>query len=79
MTSEQLRNFHRAQPFAPFEIYVADGRKFKVDDPEFLAYAPGARTFTVWSGGVYEVVDLLLVASLRLINGEGRRGSQRRR
>ncbi|HSZ59227.1 MAG TPA: hypothetical protein VK797_26535 [Tepidisphaeraceae bacterium] len=79
MTTEQLRNFHRAQPFVPFEIHVADGRKFRVNHSELLAYAPGARTFAVWSDGVYEVVDLLLVASLRPMNGEGRRGGQRRR
>jgi hypothetical protein len=77
MTTEQLQTFHRTQPFRPFTIYLADGRTFRVNHPELLAHAPNSRTFAVWSDGVYDVIDLLLVSSLRPVNGERRRGRSR--
>lgn len=77
MTTEQLTKFHRAQPFVPFTIFLGDGRSFDVNHPELLAHAPNARTFAVWSDGVYEVIDLLLVTSLRPGNGHPRRGRRR--
>ena len=79
MTTDQLHRFHRAEPFRPFEIHVADGRSFRVPHPEFLAYVPGTRTFSVWSEGAYEVIDLLLVASLRPVKNGSRPRSNRRR
>ena len=78
MTTEQLDNFHRSRPFTPFVIFLGDGRSFHVDHPELLAHAPNARTFAVWSDGVYEVIDLLLVTSLRPSNGNPQRRRRRR-
>jgi hypothetical protein len=77
MTIEQIRKMHRAQPFHPFEIHLADGRSLPVPHPEFLAIAPPGRTVGVASDdGTIEIVDLLLVTSLRPhANG----GSRRRR
>ena len=31
-----IRHYHRAQPFQPFEIRMSDGRVYTVDHPEFL-------------------------------------------
>jgi hypothetical protein len=66
MTAEQLRKLHRAKPFQPFDIYLADGRSLPVDDPELLAITPPGRTIGVaLRDGTIEIVDLLLVTSLK--------------
>ena len=66
MTVEQLRKLHRATPFKPFEIHLADGRSLAVEHPEVLAIAPPGRTIGVGlTDGTVEIVDLLLVTSLK--------------
>ena len=40
MTVELLRKMHRARPFEPFDIHVADGRSLPVPHPKFLAVPP---------------------------------------
>ena len=66
MTIEQLRHLHQAQPFQPFDIHLADGRSLPVEHPEFLAQSPTGRTIAVGhEDGVLEIVDLLLVVSLK--------------
>ena len=65
MTSDQLRLAHKAQPFVPFRVNLADGRSIPVLHPEYLGWNPGGRTVIIiqpddsWSS-----VDLLLVTSL---------------
>lgn len=72
MTVEQLQEAHRAQPFQPFDVCLADGRQLRVPHPEFLLMPPGSkRTFVVaLSPDIYKVIDLLLVTSLDFGNGE---------
>jgi hypothetical protein len=66
MTIVQLRHLHQAKPFHPFDIHLADGRALAVEHPEFLAQSPTGRTIAVGhSDGVIEIVDLLLVVSLK--------------
>jgi hypothetical protein len=79
MTNEQLRKMHSAQPFRPFDIHLADGRSLPVDHPEFLSQSPTGRTIAVGlPDGTHEVVDLLLVTSLKpRPNGSHRRGRDR--
>jgi hypothetical protein len=79
MIVEQLRGVLGAKPFRPFEIYLADGRSLKVPHPEFLAPSPAGRTVIVFfSDGGFEVVDLLLVTSLKVrANGSPRSKSSR--
>jgi hypothetical protein len=75
MTIEQLRRLHRAAPFHPFEIHLADGRSLDVAHPECLAInAPGRTVGVALDDGTIEVVDLLLVTSLKPhANGHARR------
>ena len=54
---------HRAQPFVPFDIHVADGRALPVMHPENLAVT-GRCIGVGRADGVIEIVDLILVASL---------------
>lgn len=78
MNVEQLREMLRGQPFHPFELYLADGRSIPVDHPEMVAIAPApGRTIGVGrSDGTIEIVDLLLVTSLKpQPNGNGSSGS----
>jgi hypothetical protein len=79
MTIEQLRKLHQARPFRPFDIYLADGRSLPVDHPELLAIPPPGRTVGVGlDDGTIEIVDLLLVTSLKpRANGHARRKRSR--
>jgi hypothetical protein len=80
MTLDQLRQHHRAQPFVPFDIHLADGRSLRVTHPENLAIAGAGRCIAVGRpDGVIETLDLLLVTSLEPHgNGSPRRGRSRR-
>jgi hypothetical protein len=65
MTVEQLHNAHRATPFRPFTIRLADGRSFLVRHPDFLSRSPSGRTIIVHGDNdSYSVLDLLLVTKL---------------
>lgn len=66
MTIERLRTAYRATPFRPFTISLADGRKFKVNSPEFILVPPAAqRTFVVVEDEEsYSIIDLLMVTSI---------------
>jgi hypothetical protein len=79
MTIEQLRRKHQARPFQAFDIHLADGRSVPVDHPEVLAIPPPGRTIGVGlQDGTIEIIDLLLVTSLKpRANGSLRRGRSR--
>jgi len=79
MAIEQLKQMHSARPFQPFDIHLADGRTLSVEHPEFLAQSSVGRTIAVsHPDGVIEIVDLLLVVSLKpKSNGSLRRGGRR--
>jgi hypothetical protein len=79
MTIEQIRRLHQAKPFQPFDIHLADGRSLPVEHPEVLAITPPGRTIGVGlSDGTIEIVDLLLVTTLKpRANGSHRRGRPR--
>jgi len=71
MTTIELKKFHQAQPFHPFDIFIADGRKIRVEHPELLAISPSGRTLAVYDNSdAAEIVDLLLVTSLKRANGK---------
>ena len=74
MTVEQLRQVHHAQPFRPFRIHLADSRHLDVEHPEFLAYNPTGRTVIVTrSDDTFDVIDVFLVTSIEVFNGQSRR------
>jgi hypothetical protein len=57
---------HQAKPFQAFDIHLADGRSLPVDHPEMLAVPPPGRTIGIGCmDGTIEIVDLLLVTSLK--------------
>ena len=79
MTVEQLKRMRDARPFAPFSVHAADGRQFHVMHPENMILSRSGRTFTVENvDGLSEVLDTLLVMSLRPLNDYERRMNRRR-
>lgn len=75
MTIQQLDNAHKARPFKPFTLHMADGRSFDVPHPEFLSRSPSGRTIVVHDqDDNVSILDLLLLTELEM----GRRKKPRR-
>ena len=69
VTIEQFRNAQKAQPFVPFTLRLADGRKYEVDHPDWVASHPQGRTIFVFKpgeNGDFEIIDLLLVVGIEV-------------
>jgi hypothetical protein len=67
VTIEQLRRTHRAAPFRPFTIRMADGRQFSIPHPDFLSMSPSGRTAVIYhEDDSASIVDLLLMTELDL-------------
>lgn len=79
MQMKDLQKVYKAQPFEPFVIHIADGRKVRVDHPDFMALSPTGRATVVFdkSGG-FEIIDLLLITSLKVGNGRTRSRSRKK-
>ena len=74
MTTGEFRKHLRALTFVPFSIHLADGRKIDVHHPEnALLNELGRTAAAVNNEGVIETIDLLLVTSLRPLNGKPQR------
>jgi hypothetical protein len=70
MTTEQLPKLINARPFRPFALRTADGREIEVAHPENIAYGAGRIAVVVVQDDV-EIIDLLLVPSLKTTAGGG--------
>ena len=69
MTVEQFRTFHKARPFEPFVVHVADQRFFGILHPEAAILSRLGRTVAILNmDGRLEVIDMLLVTSIRPFN-----------
>lgn len=75
MAIQEIRKAYEARPFQPFELRTADGRTVLVKSPEFMMFSPKQRCIYVGMDDGVEIVDLLLVTSLRMRTrgGNGRR------
>ncbi len=77
MTIAQLRDLCSAQPFRPFVLHLADGRKVGVGHPEVVAAAPGGRAITVHQpDDTMDVVDLISVTDLEIKSPNRRAGEK---
>ena len=71
MTIEQLVSVTHAQPFRPFRVHLADGRALDIQHPDFIARSPAGRTVVIYKADeTLEIVDLLLVSSIEVLNGQ---------
>jgi hypothetical protein len=81
MTTEELSRVHQAQPFQPFDIYLADGRKLHVPHPEFLSRHPRGRAVIVFhEDGLFSIVDSFRITEIEIHAskaGPGRNGSKK--
>ena len=67
MTTQQLRGAHRATPFRPFTIRMADGRAFPIPHPDFLSMSPSGRTVIVYQEDEeFSILDLLLMTEIEM-------------
>ena len=67
MTVQQLRTAHRATPFRPFTIRMADGRSFHVPHPDFLSMSPTGRTVIIYQDDEeFSILDLLLMTEIQM-------------
>ena len=79
MRVEELVQLHKAAPFRPFRIHLADGRHLDVEHPEFLAHAPRARIAVVMRlDETFEIIDLMLVTALKVIDAKPPAGRQKK-
>jgi len=75
MTIEAFKKHWSTKPFQPFAIDLADGRRLAVKHPENVAMSMSGRTVSVLDLTVdaFETVDLLLVTSLKPLNGSAKK------
>jgi hypothetical protein len=79
MTIEQLQAVHKAQPFQPFTLHLADGRQVHVPHSEFLSHSPSGRTVIVHEQNEsFSIVDLLLVTRIEIQNGSAGRARRKK-
>jgi hypothetical protein len=77
MTIAQLRDLCAAQPFRPFVMHLADGRRVAVGHPEVLAAEPGGRAITVHQpDDTMDIVDLISVTDLEIKSPNRRAGEK---
>jgi hypothetical protein len=71
MTIQQLRAAHRAAPFQPFTVHMADGRSFHVPHPDFLSMSPTGRTVIIYQDDdEFSILDLLLMTEIQKVSAE---------
>ena len=69
MTGEQIREVCISVPFRPFEMLLADGRNLLVEQPDLIEPVGDGRVVRLYGRpDVVEVIDLLLVVSVRFRN-----------
>jgi hypothetical protein len=67
MKISELQKLYDAEPFRPFLIHMADGRKIPVKHREFMALSPSGRTAYVYQlNDDSDVIDVALVTALEL-------------
>ncbi len=75
MTGAQMLRTLKAKPFRPFAMHLVDGRELEVRHPELMALTAAGRLANLWSGSddPPEVIDVLMIVSLRPIDARPRR------
>lgn len=79
---DALKEYYEARPFKPFEIVLSDGRRLRVDQPEYVGWSVKAGTIVYANyQGTFDEVQMALVTDVRPVaaNGKGGRRSRRRR
>jgi len=74
MNRDEILAHYHERPFRPFIVHVADGRKLRVDHPEFFAIT-GQRSIVVAkpAGGI-DILDAMLITGIEVPESKSRRG-----
>jgi hypothetical protein len=74
VTIEKIRELCDAEPFRPFVIHFPDGRRIKVEHPDYVALAPSGRLVSVFQRDDSEtLIDLMVVSDVTIKNRPGNR------
>lgn len=76
MVANDVRAALKAQPFAPFDIRLSDGRSLPVPHPDFAAMSPDKWELIIFrQGGGWDYVDIGSITSLQFRgrNGKGKK------
>jgi hypothetical protein len=75
MTSEQIINVLRAQPFRPFVMKTTGGREYRIDHPELMLFSRTGRTLSIATpDDTFAILDVLMIESINVLrNGRPRR------
>jgi hypothetical protein len=79
MKIDKIRAALHAQPFRPFWIYRADGRRVPVEHEDFVALQSAGRELIVFQkNNSHQIIDVMLVTRLeiRARNGAHRKQSR---
>jgi hypothetical protein len=74
MDLNSIRNALHEQPFRPFELCLADGRRFPVTHPEFVAMNQRIVIVTDEESAT-KILEPLLIVSLEHVGGTGKSGN----
>jgi hypothetical protein len=67
MTANQIKERRTANPFVPFTLRLANGRRFFVPHRDFISQSPGGRIVIVYgTDDAASIVDLYLVTDLEV-------------
>ena len=71
MTIERFRELLHANPFAPFSVRLADGRRIPVLHQDFVSASESGRVIHIFHGpnDASTFVDIMLVTALELNPG----------
>ena len=68
MIYDDFQSAQHAVPFVPYSIHLPDGRKLRVDHPDFVAISPVGRSALVYDpNGRWHNVDFRLVSDLSFV------------
>ena len=68
MTIDEIREFHRAEPFRPFKLCLSDGREYTVDIRMCLALDPTGRTVAlVLPEDDFKIIEVQSIKEIKLL------------
>ena len=71
MNLESIRTALHAQPFQPFDLCLADGRRVPVTHPEFVAMT-NRIVMVLAENSSFKVIEPLLIVSLESVPAPGK-------
>jgi hypothetical protein len=78
MDLNSIRNALREQPFRPFELCLADGRRVPVKHPEFVAMNQRIVIVTDEESAT-KILESLLIVTLEVLPESGKSGNSKKR